>query len=146
MFNPAKTVCMISGKNPFASMPSWNIDASCLNIEPTIKYLGTVLGNVRAKRHVEQRISAAYKAYYFTTGCRQKHCSAKYRLSHNQYISHYTIRLFECVNICMSYCTNDKTGLEGSRETLGKHVKCTIGGPSSCPTTPILQVDFTGSW
>ena len=55
---------MISGKNPFASMPSWNIDASCLNIEPTIKYLGTVLGNVRAKRHVEQRISAAYKAYY----------------------------------------------------------------------------------
>ena len=127
-FNPAQTVCMISGKNPFTSMPSWNIDASCLNIKPTIKYLGTVLGNVGAKRHVEQRISAANKAYYSLQAAGLTENSVQPNTAFHMYN--------RAVRSVLTFAKQDLKGLE---KILGKHVKCTLGLPSSCHTSPILQ-------
>ena len=37
-FNPNKTACMILGKNPFVTKPTWNINGISLAINTDIKY------------------------------------------------------------------------------------------------------------
>ena len=67
-FNPAKTTCMVLGKNPFTSLPQWHIDNVKLNIEPTITYLGSVLGNFSRKSHCDLRTRAANSSFYALQG------------------------------------------------------------------------------
>ena len=63
-FNPGKTKCLITGKNPFVSIPSWYLNENILQICENFDYLGVHIGNKGNNVHVESRISSCRRAFY----------------------------------------------------------------------------------
>ena len=64
-FNPAKTVCMTYGKNPFRCEPEWNISGIRLAVQDHIQYLGSKLSHKGGHFQAEFR---SRKAFYSLQG------------------------------------------------------------------------------
>ena len=67
-FNPTKTICMSYGENSFSTAPSWNINGTNLQVNDSLKYLGTEIGKNCGKLHRETRINSANRAFYSLQG------------------------------------------------------------------------------
>ena len=73
-FNPTKTECVITGKNPCVSSPQWVIDNTVLTIVGNIEYLGATLGNQCGHEHTAKRIRSSRKSFFALQGaglCRE---------------------------------------------------------------------------
>jgi hypothetical protein len=134
-FNPSKTVCMISGRNPFIRMPTWNINGEDLAVCDQVKYLGTTLGNDTNGSHVEGRIKGAQNAFYSLQGGGLKFNSVLPETSFKVYNAAVkSVLLFGCSAIHLTrgqLCKLDKVQ--------SKMIKCILGIGYTTHTTPILQ-------
>ena len=63
-FNPSKSHCMISGGNPFTSLPTWSIAGKTLCVTEELSYLGTVLDGAQGNGHIDLRCRLAQKSFY----------------------------------------------------------------------------------
>ena len=59
---------MSYGENSFSTAPSWNINGTNLQVNNSLKYLGTEIGKNCGKLHRETRINCANRAFYSLQG------------------------------------------------------------------------------
>ena len=134
-FNPTKTICMIYGNCPLTSVPSWNIDDTPLQIESSMKYLGAMLSNDRGKRHIDDRIQAANRAFYSLQGAGLHFRGVTPHVAMRIYQTGVrTILTYGCESICISNINIRK--LESAQ---GKLVKCVLGLKKFSRTSPLLR-------
>ena len=81
-FNPAKTVCMTYGKNPFRCETEWNISGIRLAVQDHIQYLGSKLSHKSGHFQSEFRSSKANNAF-----CKVQVCIASVWLPTLPFIS-----------------------------------------------------------
>ena len=134
-FNPNKTACMILGKNPFVTKPTWNINGISLAINTNIKYLGTYLGDQNGATHCDNRIGASTRSYYSLQGVGIKYPGVKPKVSLNIFRSCInSVLTYGCSTIfCNKECVNKLDKLQS------KLIKQCFRLRSYCHTTPLLK-------
>jgi hypothetical protein len=135
-FNPAKTVCISYNEHTFTSTPEWNIDGTPLEIQSHLKYLGTEIGRNSGSVHVENRISAANRAFYSLQGAGlYQHCVSPYLAAHVYSTAVRSGLMYGCHTINLSI--SDLTILMKAQ---AKYMRAVLGLRPFCHITPVLPV------
>ena len=134
-FNPGKTKCLITGRNPFVSIPSWYLNENILQICENFDYLGVHIGNKGNNVHVESRISSCRRAFYTlqSAGLCKKGLDVE-----------SAIYVFKsaCRSILTYGCETMYLSKANRRDLdicQGKLIKCFVGLSPKYRTTPLLQ-------
>jgi hypothetical protein len=134
-FNPDKTSCVIFGKNPFSASPKWKLDDTVLNIDNSMKYLGTMLGDFSGSLHTQTRIKAATRAFYGV----QSAGIASPNINSCIVMDVYKA----CVNSVLHFgCSNihiNKTNTQTLDRYQGRFIKRMLGLSKWCRSTPLLK-------
>ena len=134
-FNPKKTICMCYGKNPFTTLPKWNINSVNLDVKNSIKYLGSVLCQSGGNEHVNSRICSAKRSFYTLQGAGL--CNDGLSPEASVYLYSSVIRsslIYGCDSIWIN-----KSNMIKLDSTQGKIIKKMLGLPYTSHTTPLIQ-------
>jgi hypothetical protein len=134
-FNPAKTTCLIHGKNPFTIQPEWYIDGEKLQISDHINYLGVILGDNKGSSHCETRIRKCRKSFYALQGAGLCDNGLDVETSvHVWKAACQSVLSYGCEALYMSNQNKEKLN-----KLQSKLVKCIVGIGPFYKTTPLLQ-------
>jgi hypothetical protein len=134
-FNPQKTECFISGKNPFVPDPQWHIGNTPLAVKDSIKYLGATFGNSRGLSHALSRRTNSNKAFYSLQGAGlYKNVTDPQAAMHIYQTAVMSGLLYGCNSIDIS--KSNKKMLE---ITQGKQIKTILGLNYNTHSSKLLQ-------
>ena len=134
-FNPGKTKCLITGKNPFVSIPSWYLNENILQICENFDYLGVHIGNKGNNVHVESRISSCRRAFYTLQSAGL--CKRGLDVESAIYVFKSACRsilTYGCETMYLSKANRRDLDI-----CQGKLIKCIVGLSPKYRTTPLLQ-------
>ena len=134
-FNPGKTKCLITGKNPFVSIPSWYLNENILQICENFDYLGVHIGNKGNNVHVESRISSCRRAFYTLQSAGL--CKKGLDVESAIYVFKSACRsifTYGCETMYLSKANRRDLDI-----CQGKLIKCIVGLSPKYRTTPLLQ-------
>ena len=126
---------MCYGKNPFTTLPKWNINSVNLDVKNSIKYLGSVLCQSGGNEHVNSRICSAKRSFYTLQGAGL--CNDGLSPEASVYLYSSVIRsslIYGCDSIWIN-----KSNMIKLDSTQGKIIKKMLGLPYTSHTTPLIQ-------
>ena len=137
-FNPQKTKCSIYGRNPFNITPQWDIEGNYLEIEKGILYLGTTLNANNSNNHVNKRIKSARQTFYSLQSAGLKYQGVSPETAMIVFCTAVESTLvYGCVSVFFS--RKNQIALDMLDRLQSKLIKCVLGLPKNCRTTPLMQ-------